>query len=141
MIKGGKQQQTLSKFYQEKGFEQHPTGQLFRRNSGEQWILYRIGTKHPQRMKPTKELFPGWTFSKSLGNTEENRLYKCVCLHEVAYNGIEEAVLYAPKSVFKKYVNRIKAKRLYVAQNPDRIFDPARKELIHTLSKIPIFDR
>jgi hypothetical protein len=142
MIKGGKQDEALKEFCHKKGFEPHETGQMFRRNSFEPWILYRKGTKHPQKMKAAKEPFPGWTFSKSPGNRKEQKDYKCVCLHGAAYDGIEEAVWFVAKGRFEGYISKIKAKRLYVPWNPKRsIFDPARRELINRLRQNPVFDK
>lgn len=134
-----KQHGKLEKFCTDRTYEPHKTLQLFRRSEHEPWVLYRRGTKGSQRMRSGRA-FPGWTFSKSLGNEEERRLYKCVCLDGVAHDGVEEQILYAKKSTFEKCVNGIKAKRLYIARDFDHIFDPHRRDLVQKLKPTPIFD-
>lgn len=141
MIPGSKQHKVFREFCREKRFQPHKSLPLFHTGPDEPtWILYRHGTKHPQPMKDEREIFAGWTFSKSAGNASERELSKCVCLHCGAYEAVSEEVYYVRRSIFEKWVPKIKAKRIYIPKNAKRdAFDPARQQLLKQLKQTPVF--
>ncbi|MHB8753786.1 MAG: hypothetical protein ACYC92_02340 [Candidatus Acidiferrales bacterium] len=141
MIPGSKQDQAFREFCRRNDYTAHKTLPLFRVGLDKRWILYRHGTKHPQWMKQEKEIFPGWTFSKSMGNAKEQDSYRCICLDCAAYEGVEEQVWYVRRSVFEGCISKIKAGRLYMAKDPRRdSFDPYRQKLREQLRQAPVFD-
>lgn len=141
MKRGLIQEQFLRQFCEQKEFEQHERLQLFRRKAAENWILYRRGNKHCQPMRGTGGTFRGWTFSKSLGSDEERDLYKAVCMHEVAYEDLNERVLFVPKRLFEACAGHGRAKRIYIPSDSARqSFDWARGALIAAMTPEPVFD-
>jgi hypothetical protein len=137
------QEKKLREFCEAKKFVQHETLQLFRWSANGQWILYRRGTKDSQLMGPAsqgrnRERYLGWTFSKSLGTEEETKLYKWVCLHHAAYDGLEERVRYAPRKKYEDCAASIMAHRIYIPANAQRSnFNPARGALIKSFTSRP----
>lgn len=93
-------------------------------------------------MKEEKELFPGWTFSKSMGNAKEREIYRSVCLHCPAYEGVrEEEKWFFRRSVFEGAVKKVKAKRLYMAKYRTRqVFDEHMRKLLTQRRTDPIYD-
>jgi hypothetical protein len=142
VIKGSKQYEGFKEFCRKRRYQPHKNLALFSTGADDGWILYRRGTKHSQWMKDENEFFPGWTFSKSKGNTKERELTRSVCLHCPAYEGApKEEVWFFRKSSFERAVNAMKAKRIYIAKSRKREpFDPEVRKLLNERQTSPIYD-